>query len=368
MRILVIITRADTVGGAQVHVRDLCNALISNNHEVLVVTGPPGLYSTDLSKHHIPFQTCETFHKSIRPFQDWQSLRFFRKTIQRFRPDLISTHSSKAGILGRIAAKTTETPCVFTAHGWAFTEGVPQPTRKLYEIIERLVAPLANQIICVSDYDRHIALRIGMDPARLKTIHNGMPDIPLSLRAVPTSGHEVNIAMIARFDQQKDHDTLLKAFQGISGAHLTLVGDGPGLQNTQALARELGLSEKVNFLGFRKDIPHVLAKSHIFTLISHWEGFPLTIIEAMRAGLPAIVSDVGGAAEAVVEGITGFTVPRSDVQTLRNRLSRLITDSQLRTQMGKAARKKYEQSFTFDRMFFETYHTYKDVLFQSKYK
>lgn len=366
MRILFMITRADTLGGAQVHVRDLSHALIADHHEVLVLTGPPGPYTIDLSNHRIPFQTCQTLCKPIKPLHDWQTLQFFRKTIQQFRPDLIGTHSSKAGILGRIAAKITHTPCLFTAHGWAFTEGVPQPTRTLYRIVEQLAAPLTSQIICVSDHDRHIALQSGMNPARLKTIHNGMPDIPPSLRADPTSGDIVNIAMIARFDQQKDHATLLKAFQGISGARLSLVGDGSGLEKTKSLAADLGLSQRVDFLGFRKDIPQLLAQAEIFALISNWEGFPYTIIEAMRAGLPIIASDVGGAAEAFTEGVSGFAIPRSDVYTLRDRLKRLISDGQLRAQMGKAARQRYEQAFTFDRMFAETYQTYETVLRQSK--
>ena len=106
----------------------------------------------------------------------------------------------------------------------------------------------------------------------------------------------------------------------------------------------------------------------IFTLISHWEGVPRTIIEAMRAGLPVIASDVGGAAEAIHEGISGFTIPRGDVNTLRNRLQQLINNPQLRHEMGAAARQRYEQEFTFDRMFAETCETYKNILLQSKSK
>ncbi|MEA5527912.1 glycosyltransferase family 4 protein [Nodularia spumigena] len=366
MRILYIITRADTVGGVQVHVRDLSKALQADGHQVLVITGMAGLYTDDLYTNNIDFCACTTFHKQIKPFQDWQTLRFFLQTIKQFRPDIISTHSSKAGILGRLAGKITKTACLITAHGWAFTEGVPQPTRKIYQIIERLAEPLANQIICVSDHDRHIGLKTGMNPKRLKTIHNGMPDISPSLRANPADSEPVKIVMVARFDKQKDHYTLLQAFQRVSGAQLNLVGDGPGLDNIKNLAVKLGLSQTVNFLGFRQDIPQVLAQAQIFALISHWEGFPLTIIEAMRAGLPVIASDVGGAAEAIDEGVSGFTIPRGDVHTLEDRLKQLIKNAELRYKMGTAARQRYEQEFTFDHMFTQTYQTYENVLLKSK--
>lgn len=368
MRILFIITRADTVGGAQVHVRDLSKALKSAGHQVLVLVGSPGLYTDDLHSNNIEFRTCLTFHQQIKPFQDWQTLLFFQQTIKQFHPDIISTHSSKAGILGRLVAKITKTPCLFTAHGWAFTEGVPQPTRKIYQIIESLAEPLTDQIICVSDHDRHIGIKTGMNAKRLKTIHNGLLDISSSLMAKPTNGEPVKIVMVARFDQQKDHYTLLKAFQGLSGAQLDLVGDGPVLNNIKALVAELDLFQTVNFLGFSKDIPQILAQSQIFTLISNWEGFPYTIIEAMRAGLPVIASDVGGAAEAFHEGLSGFTIPRGDVDTLRNRLQQLINNPQLRHEMGVAARQRYEQEFTFARMFAETYQTYENLLLKSKSK
>lgn len=368
MKYLFIITRADTIGGAQVHVRDICNALGSLGNEVLVVTGAPGVYTDDLALHRIPFHVCPSLCQKINPINDWKALRCLGKIIHQFQPDLISTHSSKAGILGRVVARIHKTPCLFTAHGWSFTDGVPQPTRRLYELIERSAAPLAAQIICVSDYDRHLAIRLGINPNRLKTIHNGMPNITLPVAADMGTDDEVKIVMIARFGQQKDHATLIKAFQGVSGARLIFVGDGPSLGEMKSLAEDLGLSQKVDFLGFRKDIPQILAQAQVFALISHWEGFPRTIIEAMRAGLPVVASDVGGAAEAIVEGISGFAVPRSDVETLRDRLCRLVTNAQLRAQMGQAARQLYEEAYTFDRMFAETYQTYEAILQRSKSK
>jgi len=367
MKILFIITRSDTIGGAQVHVRDLSKAFIKDGHDVLVVAGTSVIGEDNFFvRNQIPFYACPHLCRSIQPIQDFQSIRFINSIVKTFRPDVISAHSSKAGLLGRISARLNHTPCIFTVHGWAFSEGVPQPTRVLYEIIERLISPLSSRIICVSNYDRDIGIKASIKSSRLKTIYNGMPDILPSLRSHSGGNGIVNIIMVARFDKQKDHETLIKAFYGLPNAQLTLVGDGSSFPRVKSLVENLDLSQKVNFTGFRRDIPQLLAQAHIFTLISHWEGLPLTIIEAMRSGLPVVISDVGGAAETIVEGVSGFAVPRSNVDVLRDRLNQLVADAQLRERMGKAARQRYEQLFTFERMYSETCQAYEAVLSQYK--
>ncbi|MEM7770704.1 MAG: glycosyltransferase family 4 protein, partial [Cyanobacteria bacterium P01_A01_bin.37] len=342
-----MITRADTVGGAQVHVRDLAKQLSQENHDVLVVTGTAGPYNQVLDELAIKNYDIAHFVRSIHPLKDIQVLFELKKTIQSFQPDLVSTHSSKAGLLGRLACQWTSIPCLFTAHGWAFTPGVSVTRRKLYQKLEKLAEPWADQIICVSNYDRTLGIQAGMNPERLITVHNGMPDIQPEYWADSVGDSVINLTMIARFDQQKDHSTLLRAIQPIENMHVNLVGDGPELNNAKALVAHLEIQDKVSFLGFRADIPELLAKSQIFALISHWEGFPRTIIEAMRAGLPVIASQVGGVSEAVLDGETGFCVARQDVATLRERLAKLVAEPELRVQMGQAGRRRYEANFTF---------------------
>ena len=361
MRLIFLVTRADTIAGAQVHTRELAKMLCDRSHDILVVTGASGPFSEALQQLEIPTFACVALQREINPLKDWQALVELRRIIRQFQPDVVTAHSSKAGILGRIACKLNSVPCIFTAHGWAFTEGVPQPTRTLYQFVERLLEPLASQIICVSEYDRAIGLGVGMNPRRLMTIHNGMPDIPLYLRADPTAGSPVRIATVARVDSQKDYPTLLKACQPITDIHLDLIGDGPQLAEMKDLAQSLGMADRVSFLGFRQDVANILAQAHIFTLISNWEGFPLSTLEAMRAGLPIVVSDVGGASEAIIEGETGYCVPRGDVLALRERLLALVTDPNLRHKIGQGSRQRYEAEFTFEHMFQQTFAVYKKL-------
>ena len=350
MNILFVITRADAIGGAQVHVKDLATALQADNHKVLVLTGERGIYNQDLEQAGIESVTCQYLQKSISPIADGKSLRHILHIISLFKPDLIAAHSSKTGILGRLASQITKVPCIFTAHGWSFTSGIPEPNRTIFRWLEKLSAPLADKIICVSEYDRQIGLKASMSPSQLLTVHNGMKDIPQHLRANPGSSETVKIAMVARFDRQKDHITLIEAFKDLN-AELILIGDGPSLNKTRDRVNKLGIDNKVSFLGFRQDIAEILAEVHIYTLISHWEGLPCTIIEAMRAGLPVVASDVGGVKEIVLEGQTGYVVPRGDVATLKNRLSYLLENEPARISMGIMGRQKYESQLTFQHMY-----------------
>lgn len=361
MNILFVITRADAIGGAQVHVKDLAIALQQDQHKVLVLTGESGVYNQDLKEAGIESIACDSLQRKINPIGDGKSLRYMLYIIDLFKPDVIAAHSSKAGILGRLAGRMSQVPCVFTAHGWSFTPGIAEPNRTIYRWLEKLIVPLASKVICVSEFDRQIGLQANLNPQKLLTIHNGMKDIETQLKAKPAQGKPVKIAMVARFDRQKDHLTLVKAFKDLN-AELILVGDGPNFDKIKQQVEQLGISDQVSFLGFRQDIAEILAQVHIYALISNWEGLPCTIIEAMRAGLPVVASDVGGIKEIVIDQQTGYIIPRGDIQTLRQKLNYLINNEQARISMGIMGRQKYESQLTFKHMYDKTLSAYSEVI------
>lgn len=364
MRIAYVITSSDSIGGAQVHVRDLSSALLAIGHEVTVLVGGEGPFTEELHALGIPYRGLCHLHRSIHLYHDWLGVKEISAVLKDWHPDLISTHSSKAGLLGRIAGKTMGIPTIFTAHGWAFTDGIPDVERKVYMVAEKLAAPLASRIITVSDYDRNLALRYHLAPeGRLIVIHNGMPDVSPSLRAKP-GYNPPRLLMVARFEPQKDHATLFKALQQLHEFdwEIDLVGSGSLGSEVGEMASRLELTRRIRFLGARKDVAELLAQAQVFLLISKWEGFPRSILEAMRAGLPVIASEVGGVREAIVEGKTGFLVPRGGVELLAQRLRLLLTNPELRIRMGQEARKRYESQFTFERMFRETFTVYQSVL------
>lgn len=352
MRVMFVVTRGDSIGGAQVHVRDLATRVAADGGEAHVVTGVPGPLTAQLTTAGVPWTICPGLLREIDPLRDVQAVRALADIIRTVRPDVVSTHSSKAGIVGRLAARMARIPVIFTAHGWAFTGGVPEPRRTVYRQIERACAPLAAAIVCVSAHDGELARRAGIAPGRVRVVHNGMPDIDPALMADPGDATGPPRAMmIARFDRQKDHATLLAALARVPELGLDLIGDGPGRGETERLVADLGLGERVAFLGQRADIAGRLAAAHVFVLSSRWEGFPRSTLEAMRAGLPVVVSDVGGAAEAVTEDVTGFVVAPGDVDGLAGRLATLAGDPAARAAMGAAGRGRYAGEFTFERMY-----------------
>ena len=364
MRIAYIVTRADPIGGAQIHVRDLAAAVQAQGHSPIVITSGRGPFVDDLRAQQTPTVLLKHLSVPIGPVRDFRALREIRRVLKELRPDLIAAHSSKAGILGRLAGRSLQIPVVFTVHGWAFTPGIPAVQRATYRWIERCVGPFASKIITVSEFDRRLALdaRIAGND-RVVTVHNGMPDLAPQLRADPGRS-PVRLVMVARFGAQKDHPTLLRALAGLRDHawELDLIGDGPLLGQTQSLAATLGIGDRVRFLGQRMDVAEMLAETQISLLATNWEGFPLSILEAMRAGLPVVASAVGGISESVRDGETGFVVPRGEVDVLRDRIGRLLTDPALRVRLGASGRARYEQHFTLGHTVVKTLAVYRDVL------
>lgn len=363
MKVVQIITRSDSIGGAYVHVRDVSEALVKAGHEVTVLVGS-GSHVTEFDSRGIPYRSIPSLVREISPVTDLKALGEIKRALRDIRPDVVATHSSKAGLVGRMAAKSLGIPSTFTAHGWAFAEGVPDRSRKLYASIERFAAKRCSLIFTVSEADRQLALRnhVGTE-AQLVTIHNGMPDIEPGLRANPGTSPP-KIVMVARFEEQKDQPTLLRALAKLRDLEwsLELIGDGPKRQTCEELAKELHIAERVEFCGARPDVPARLAGAQIFALVSNWEGFPLSTLEAMRAGLPVVVSDVGGSAEAIVPGKTGMTVPRGDADAVAGALRELIADPSKRIAMGAEARRHYEDRFSFNAMFEKIVGAYRSLV------
>ena len=364
MRIAYLITRADPIGGAQIHVRDLAGAARRMGHTATVITSGSGPFLDELRNQGTPTILLRHLGVPIRPLGDVRAYHEIRATLEGLRPDLIAAHSSKAGTLGRLAGRSLGLPVVFTVHGWAFTPGVPSLSAWMYRGIERAVAPLASRIITVSEFDRRLALEARIAPGdRIVAVHNGMADVPPTLRADPGSTPP-RLVMVARFGDQKDHPTLLRALAGLREQpwELDLVGEGELLAETRALAASLGLADRVRFLGQRMDVDRILARSQAALLVSNWEGFPLSILEAMRAGLPVVASAVGGVAEAIRDGETGYLVPRADVEQLQDRIGRLLTSPDLRVRLGAGGRALFEQEFTLARCVGRTLEVYAEAI------
>lgn len=361
--LLYMITQSE-LGGAQSNVLDLIRGFQKeyNVHLATRIEGPLTESATAIS---VPVHLLPNLVRSINILHDYYAVKECISLIREIKPDVIHAHSSKAGLIARVAGWMCKVPVVFTAHGWGFSLGNPPIRRWIALLSEKLAAPLGKKIICVSESDRQLALSLGVgNQNSLVTVRGGIGNIPVSL-ANPAQ-NPARLIMVARFNEQKDQATLLKAIAQLNDRHihLDLVGSGLAWESSKDLAKSLGIEDQVSFLGDRRDVPDLLAQSQIFILSTHYEGLPISILEAMRTGLPVIATSVNGIPEEIEHGKTGFLVTRQDVSSLANAISTLIQSPDLRQQMGEAGRQKFLQEFTIERMLDEAKAVYEQVLKQ----
>jgi glycosyltransferase involved in cell wall biosynthesis len=354
VRIAYVITRADAVGGASIHVRDMARGVIARGDEAAVFVGGSGPVTELLQAAGVPVRPLAYLRRAVHPWQDYVAYRELRGALREYAPDLVSAHTAKAGWLGRAAARALGLPAIYTPHGWSISDRISRVRGAVYTVAERVAAPWADAIVCVSQAERQLALekRVGT-PEQLRVIYNGVRDT--TLRAEPWK-HPPRLISIARFEAPKDHAALLEALAELRNLpwELTLVGDGPLETATRRRADELGLTQRITFCGYLPDPAHELALAQMFVLSSRSEGFPRSVLEAMRAGLAVVACDVGGVREAVEDGVTGFL----GLHALR----KLILDPDARTVMGANGRAAYERRFRFELTLDRTYAVYRETL------
>jgi glycosyltransferase involved in cell wall biosynthesis len=364
MRIVYLITRMDRIGGAQIHVRDLSLWLRQNGHDPVVLTGAMGAICGTLIEEGVSVIQRRELVGGVRPVKDVRAILDISRILKELAPDLVSCHLSKAGILGRIIASSMGIPVIFTAHGWGFTEG---SKRKLPRIVhyqtERLGGALCDHIVTVSHHDRRLALEAKIAPAsRITTIHNGISVLPPVRRTANAPG-PVRIGMVGRLGAQRDHETLLRALARLRHKNwqLHLIGGGNSTVVVRA-ASELGLLDRIQLHGECFDVPALLAGLDVFCLISRRESFPRSVLEAMRAGLPVVASDLAGIRESIEDGVNGYLAPVGDDRLVAKSLEDLMDLPGLRVAMGNRGRLKFERTFTLGPMCRSTLDLYRAAI------
>jgi glycosyltransferase involved in cell wall biosynthesis len=364
-RIAFVITRSDAVGGAQIVVLELARALQAAGQIVRVFVGGEGPYVARLHEAGVPVTSIPAMIRDLDPRAELQAVAQLFTALRRFAPALISAHSSKAGILSRVLGLGLRVPVVHTAHGWPLTPGHLSPRQQLFRLAESGTAPLARRFISVSEFDRRLALEHRLMPAsKITVVHNALPDVDASLHAKPERTPP-RIIMVARLEAPKDPLTAVAALAELRELewHCELIGDGPLRAELEAALRQAGIEDRVNLLGARDDVPARLAAAQIFMLSSCREGFPLSVLEAMRAGLPVVASNVGGISEALVPEC-GALVEPSSASALAAALAPLIRDPELRRRQGVAGRARFLAEFQFDVHVRRAWAVYADAIEQ----
>lgn len=280
--------------------------------------------------------------------------------------DLVHTHSTEAGIIGRFAAALAGVPAiVHTIHGVPFADDRNAALEQFILTCERLAAPRADRLITNADAiaEEYLRRDIG-DRDQYRTVYSGI-DLDRFRDATPAADiktDDTHLLMVARLADGKGFDVLFDALESMSSSvTVSLVGDGPERARLERSITERELEGTVDLHGYREDVPALLAASDVFVLPSYREGTPRAITEAMASELPVVATRIAGIPEQVIDGKTGYLVEPGDSAALADRLDALVGDPERRRAFGAAASKRAEQ-FSRERMLADLDALYAEVL------
>ena len=325
------------------------------------------------------------FRSEISPLRDFVATLRLARLIRRERPDILHTHTAKAGTVGRVAAilagKHKPPIVVHTFHGHVL-RGYFGPLRSwFFRMLERWLAAHTTALIAVSPQVRDDLVALGVAPAeRFAVIRLG---VELGERIAPEKNGRAEsrrylgipeerfaVGWIGRMTAVKRTDDVLVAFKGLRDAGveamLCMVGDGPDRPHLEQRAHELGLMRDTLFLGYQEDVAPFYAAFDALVLPSSNEGTPVSVIEALAAGRPVVATRVGGVPDVVQEGVDGFLVDPGATDDLADRLAQLARDAGLRERMGAAGRNRVLPRYAVDRLVDDVDRLYRSLLDASR--
>ena len=370
LRVLHVITRL-IIGGAQENTLLSVEGLDAMpEYEVTLVSGidrgPEGDL-LDRAEKTTRLVLLPELGRNINPIADAIALWKLYRIIREGRYHIVHTHSSKAGVLGRVAAWMAGTPLVVhTLHSLVFHEYQPWAVNKLWRAVKKVCAPITHHFISVSDIISQKAIAAGVDrPSKFTTVYSGMEldwflnakvDRAAIRREFGIPDDAPVIGKIARLFPLKGHDQLFDAAPEIVRRHpdvrFFLIGDGILLDHLRNRAKEMGILENFVFAGLirRERIPEMLSAMDIVVHTSLREGLARVLPQALAMGKPCVSFDIDGAPEVVIPGETGYLVHPNDSKGLADALSRLLADPQLCAQMGEKGRARVDPAFRAETM------------------
>ena len=349
INLLFVITKLE-LGGAQKQLLSFMRLLDKERYNPFLFTSSKGILFTEaLQLEEVMLYGSSYLDRELNFFKDicaFFELVFF---IKKNKITIVHTHSSKAGIIGRLAARLAGVKVILhSVHGWSFYDAQAFLVRRITIALERLVSYFTDVFIVVSQHDLSKGLmhKIGRSSAYALVRYGIVPDDfrnhPTHLRReLKISDEDCVITNISCFKLQKACLDYIRVAQivekQVPGVKFILVGDGVMRPQIEELIRIKNLQNTVRLMGWRRDIPDILAASDVFVLTSLWEGLPIVVLEAMASSLPVVATNTGGISEVVREGKTGFLTVLGDVPALAEKIVFLVKNSQARKAMGRYA-------------------------------
>ncbi len=362
INILYVITQLE-LGGAQKQLLSLIGRIDKDRYNLFLFTGKDGFLMGDaLSLSDLTLHRSKHLKRPISPLQDLLAMIEMVGFIKKNKIDIVHTHSSKAGILGRWAGALAKAKIIIhTVHGWSFNDFQNLFLRKLYIALEKSSAKFTDKIIVVSNHDKQIGqghkigvvdqyslLRCGINRAQFG---GGDPSIRKELGI---SDDALVVGTIACFKPQKALEDFVQlaflAKQVLPKVRFLLVGDGALRGKIEKLIAKLNLSPQFILLGWRRDIPRVLSAMDVFVLTSLWEGLPVAVLEAMASQVPVVATHTGGISEVVSEGKTGFLVSCHDMSSMLEKIGVLLQDTSFKSRIIQNAKQCVDEKFDTETM------------------
>lgn len=352
------------LGGAQQNTLHTMRRLDRSRFEPLLVCGRGAMLDPEAAALGAPVHFVPALVRPVHPLKDALALAALVRIFRRERPDVVHTHSSKAGILGRQAAALARVPVVVqTFHGFGFTPEQRPWTRGFYVALEKATAPFTDAFIAVSQANLEEAVARGIgrreqyhlirsgvslsDFLSLSRSDDPLPEAPLA------PGHRL-VTTVGPFKPQKNLEDFMEAAalvrRSCPEARFLIVGDGESRPALEASRRRLGLEDVVFLGGWRRDVPAVFRRTDVFAMTSLWEGLPRSLVEAMAAGLPPVVNAVDGCSDVVRDGENGFLVPPRRPDLTAERIVSLLKDPARAKALGARARASIGPEFDIDGM------------------
>jgi len=382
MRVVHLITRL-IIGGAQENT--LFN--VDDQHhrhgdDVCLITGPglgpEGSLEQRARDRGLDVRVLPELGRSLHPWRDLSAYRAIKRVFMEYRPDIVHTHSSKAGILGRRAAYSLGIPCVHSIHGAAFHYGQPALLYRAYRLAERVAERWCQHFITVCDAmaQQYLAAGIGT-PDKYTTIYSGM-DVDSFLsppearqdvrRRLGIADDNVVIVKVGRLFHLKGHEYLIEAaaaiVEQVPDVRFLLVGDGILRGDFEKRIADLGLTEHFVFAGLvpPENVTNYIHAGDIVVHTSVWEGLARVLPQGLIAGKPVVSFDIDGAPEVCIDGETGLLVPARSVTPLAEAIFRLAADAALRQRLGEEGRRRFTDQFRHEHMTERIRNVYSNVL------
>ena len=359
MRIKVahVVTRLD-LGGAQQNTLATVRGLDPARFDAFLICGEGGFFDKEVGARTI---FMDSLVREVSPLRDLLATLELWKIFEAERPQIVHTHSSKAGILGRLAAAMAGIPIVIhTYHGFGFHDRQNPIVKAVYVLLERFCGLFTTQLIYVSRSNAEYAKRHGLGDGIIIRSGVKLSDYPAQVDAAKlkmSAGigmHKAVVVSIGNLKPQKNAADFVAAAAKVAArlpeARFVFIGDGPQRRALEAKAFSLGLEGIFMFLGWRRDGAQWLAASDVFAMTSLWEGLPRALVEALRTGLPSVCYATDGVVDVLRDGENGFLVPPGDVDVFAERLIRLLEDADLRRKLGAAASSSIGPEFDIDAM------------------